>query len=184
MFVGIRLPDETVAAIDEAASAIGTTRSGWIAHAVSKQLPEAGTGKTRGRPRRQKGDARVHFRMSAEELAQVERAAKQIGLTRTEFFIASARGRVWRDQGVIKHSPDTVEAMSEGIRQLNAIGVNLNQAIKALHEVKAERSESSLARSMEDLIEACSILDAGVENALDRIFAHLNAEQDAWRWRD
>ena len=85
---------------------------------------------------------------------------------------------------MIKHSPDTVEAMSEGIRQLNAIGVNLNQAIKALHEVKAERSESSLARSMEDLIEACSILDAGVENALDRIFAHLNAEQDAWRWRD
>jgi uncharacterized protein (DUF1778 family) len=184
MFVGIRLPDETVAAIDEAASAIGTTRSGWIAHAVSKQLPDVGTGKAPGRPRRQKGEARVHFRMSAEELAQVERAAKRIGLTRTEFFIASARGRVWRDQDVIKHSPDTKEEMRDGIRQLNAIGRNLNQAVKALHEAKAERSESSLARSMEDLIEACSVLDAGVEDALHRLFGHIAVEQDAWRWRD
>lgn len=186
MKVSLRLKDEEVAAIDAAANAIGTTRSGWIGHALRKQISIADEhvdGEGKGRPRRKKGEAQVHFRMSAEELAQVDRAAKRIGLARTQFFIASARGRVWRDQQVITHSPDTKEEMRQAIRELNAIGVNLNQAVKALHGAITDHSGFNIARTMEDLIKVCIGLDAGVESALDKIFAHIAVEQDAWRWR-
>lgn len=180
------IEDDLGAAIDAAAETVGASRSGWIAHTLRRAIDTSGAaqdGEGRGRPRRQKGEAAVFFRMSAEELAQVDRAAKRIGLTRTQFFIASARGRVWRDQQVITHGPDTKEEMRQAIRELNAIGVNLNQAVKALHGAITDHSGFNIARTMEDLIKVCIGLDAGVESALDKIFAHIAVEQDAWRWR-
>lgn len=184
MFVGIRLPEETVAAIDAEARSLGTTRSGWIAHAIAKRLDGSlPVHASAGRPRRLKGDAQVHFRMSAEELRQVEAAAKKIGLTRTEFFIASARGRVWRDQAVIKHSPETKEAFREAIRQLHAVGVNLNQVVKVLRGALTEGNDRGVGHILEKLITVNVRLDDDVENVLHAMYEHLNAEQDGWRWR-
>lgn len=180
------IDDQSVAVIDAAAEAIGATRSGWIAGALKRQIGSAdaaANGEGRGKSRRKKGEARVHFRMSAEEFAQVEKAARAIGLTRTQFFVASARGRVWRDQDVIMNTPETARAMRDAIRELNAIGVNLNQAVRVLRGVLRGGGGMLLEQSMTDLVGQLEELGAKVLDTRGAIFAHLAAEQDGWRWR-
>lgn len=158
----VRLPPDLAARFDAAAARRGgrsrLLRS-LIEGAADAALPQAGGGASAPR------SAKLTLRLTGEDLAALERAAADSGLSRTQWCASLIRRAVhdrpqWR--------PAEAWALIDLQRELRRIGVNINQIARALNTAVLEGAVLEL--------EAVQMAAFAEE-----IRAHLEAVRDAAR---
>ncbi|MFB7881454.1 plasmid mobilization relaxosome protein MobC [Brevundimonas diminuta] len=110
-------------------------------------------------------DAKLSLRLTAADMAVLEREAGRTGLSRTQWTVALIRRRL-HDRPQL--SPTDAGAFIGVQRELRRIGVNVNQIARALNTAVLEGRVLDL--------EVAQLADFSVE-----IRAHLDGLQDAFR---
>lgn len=135
-FFGVRLSDDLAVRFDAFASSRGG-RSKLLRQMIETVLrsggasPAAAETEVRARGRSEK----VTIRLKDEDLAALDAACRQAGLRRTEWVVGLVRRRLL---GRPQLSRAEAQALLEIRRDLRRIGVNLNQALHALHSGRGE----------------------------------------------
>jgi hypothetical protein len=141
-FFGLRLPDDLAARFDAKATAAGG-RSALLRKLIDGALENAGDGSSEtASPRIRKTD-RLQLRLMREDIVQLDAAADARGLKRTEWLVMLLRRRLHATSPPPR--ADRV-LIAQSWRELNRIGINLNQAVHALHAATMVDSRLDLAR--------------------------------------
>jgi len=140
-FFGLRLPDDLAARFDAMAASRGG-RSALLRGLVDQALQSTRDDVVVPSPR-ERTTARVEVRLTASDLALLDAAADARGLKRTEWIVALVRRRLFGKAPPPR--PDRA-AIAQAWRELNRIGINLNQAVHALHAATMVDSGLDLAR--------------------------------------
>ncbi len=138
----LRLSDDLAARFDLLAASNGgrsaVLRS--LIERVSSAAPPEAYDTVQRRP---KGRHRVEVRLSAAEMAELDRMATARGMGRADWIASLVRQRL----EVTTTPPlDTRNALVDAWRQLKRIGVNLNQATHALNAAGMEGSRLDVRR--------------------------------------
>jgi hypothetical protein len=120
------------------------------------------TGQGARRPRQQGRRYRVHFSLTAGELAAVEEAAGRAGLARgayaAQVVVAHAEGTSTGPEGTAR---EALRELARAAGLVRRIGINLNQAVAKLNAT-GQRSGDLLPYAAESLRRA-RMLDAAAE---------------------
>lgn len=140
-FFGLRLPDELAARFDAMAASHGG-RSALLRGLVDQALRNSRDESVVPSPR-ERTSARVEIRLTATDIERLDAAASERGLKRTEWIVALLRRRLFGNSP----PPQADRALiSQSWRELNRIGINLNQAVRALNAATMVDSGLDLAR--------------------------------------
>lgn len=131
-FFGVRLSDDLAVRFDAFASSRGG-RSKLLRQMIEAVLrsggaavPAASEAELRARGRSEK----VTIRLRDEDMVALDAACREAGLRRTEWVVGLVRRRLL---GRPQLNRAEAQALLEIRRDLRRIGVNLNQAVHALH---------------------------------------------------
>lgn len=146
-FFGVRLDDDLAQRFDTKASVAGG-RSAFLRRLIMAALEEgasAGTGAEGvvGAPRPRRATRRVEIRLTEEEIATLDAEAAALGLKRTDWVTTLVRRRL-RVRGGLPREERA--AVAQAWRELNRIGINLNQATRALNASVMVESGLDVAR--------------------------------------
>ena len=146
-FFGVRLDDDLAQRFDVRASARGG-RSAFLRRLIMEALNEgAGAGTAAAgevvAPRSARATRRVEIRLAEEEIAALDTEAAALGLKRTDWVTTLVRRRL-RVQGGLPREERA--AVAQAWRELNRIGINLNQATRALNASIMVESGLDVAR--------------------------------------
>lgn len=140
-YFGVRLSPELARRFDRVAAEAGG-RSALLRNLIAQAAAGAGEGEatpaSAPRPSR-----RVEIRLGDDELALLDVAAAERGLTRNAWIAALVRHRL-RD-GAPPALPER-QALADAWRQIRRVGLNINQAVHALHAATMKDSRLDLAR--------------------------------------
>ncbi len=138
----VRLPDDLAARFDAMATSIGG-RSALLRKLIDRALHEAGDtccGTAAPRPRTTDW---LQLRLMREDIDRLDAAADARGLKRTEWLVMLLRRRLH----AMSPPPRADRVLiAQSWRELNRIGINLNQAVHALHAATMVDSRLDLAR--------------------------------------
>jgi metal-responsive CopG/Arc/MetJ family transcriptional regulator len=141
-FFGVRLSDDLAVRFDAFASSRGG-RSKLLRQMIETILrsggstaPSALEPEARARGRSEK----VTIRLRDEDLAALDTACRAAGLRRTEWVVGLVRRRLLRRPQLNRAE---AQALLDIRRDLRRIGVNLNQAVHALHSGAGEGTASA-----------------------------------------
>jgi hypothetical protein len=137
----VRLPDDLAARFDTLAIPSGG-RSAILRRFIENALAGEGVDPGPAPPRKRATD-RVEVRLSKDDIALLDAAADARGLRRTEWLVMLLR-RHLHAQPLPPRSDRAVIAQSW--RELNRIGINLNQGVHALHAATMVDSRLDLVR--------------------------------------
>ncbi|PSO10372.1 mobilization protein MobC [Sphingobium sp. AEW010] len=138
----VRLPDDLAARFDAMARSVGG-RSALLRKLIDRALHEAGDTFCETAVPRTRTTDRLQLRLMREDIVQLDAAADARGLKRTEWLVMLLRRRLHATSPP-PHGDRVVIAQSW--RELNRIGINLNQAVHALHAATMVDSRLDLAR--------------------------------------
>ncbi|MGE3744891.1 MAG: hypothetical protein AB7G25_04090 [Sphingomonadaceae bacterium] len=141
-FFGLRLPDDLAARFDAKATAAGG-RSALLRKLIDGALQDAGEVSCETASARTRTTDRLQLRLMREDIVQLDAAADARGLKRTEWLVMLLRRRLHATSPP-PHGDRVLIAQSW--RELNRIGINLNQAVHALHAATMVDSRLDLAR--------------------------------------
>ncbi|WP_267382272.1 MULTISPECIES: mobilization protein [unclassified Sphingomonas] len=122
---------------------------------------------------RSRGKHRIELRLDDDELAQLDAAAAERGVKRTDWIASVVRSR-------LRAAPpphDTRQTLVDIRRELRAIGRNVNQAVHALHAANMQDSRLDVAR------EAARVdaMRVTLEEQIAAIGAALHGDLAYWR---
>jgi hypothetical protein len=140
-FFGLRLPDDLAARFDAMAASHGG-RSAHLRGLIDQALRNPQDEVLVPSPR-ERTTARVEIRLTATDIERLDAAASERGLKRTEWIVALLRRRLFGKSP--PPQPDRT-LISQSWRELNRIGINLNQAVRALNAATMVDSGLDLAR--------------------------------------
>jgi len=140
-FFGVRLDDDLAQRFDTKASEAGG-RSAFLRRLILAALEEGAAGEV-GAPRRMRATRRVEIRLAEEEIAALDVEAAVLGLKRTDWVTTLVRRRL-RVRGELPREERA--AVARAWRELNRIGINLNQATRALNASVMVESGLDVAR--------------------------------------
>ena len=140
-FFGLRLPDDLAARFDAMAVSHGG-RSAVLRGLVDQALRSDEDEVVVALPR-ERTTTRVELRLTASDIDRLDSAASERGLKRTEWIVALLRRRLYG-----KSPPPRSDRalIAQSWRELNRIGINLNQAVHALNAAMMVDSGLDLAR--------------------------------------
>jgi hypothetical protein len=140
-FFGLRLPDDLAARFDAMAASHGG-RSALLRSLVDRALRTPDEAVVVPEPR-ELTTARVEVRLTASDIERLDAVAGERGLKRTEWIVALLRRRLYGQS-----PPPRAERalIAQSWRELNRIGINLNQAVHALNAATMVDSRLDLAR--------------------------------------
>jgi hypothetical protein len=141
-FFGLRLPDDLAARFDAMAASHGG-RSALLRSLVDQALRQTDGEAVVVPEPRERTTGRVEIRLTASDLALLDAAAGERGLKRTEWIVALLRRRLF---GTSPPPRADRAAIAQSWRELNRIGINLNQSVHALHAATMVDSGLDLAR--------------------------------------
>ncbi|KQM20838.1 plasmid mobilization relaxosome protein MobC [Novosphingobium sp. Leaf2] len=141
-FFGLRLPDDLAARFDAKATVAGG-RSALLRKLIDAALEDAGDASSVTAPPRTRTTDRLQLRLLREDIVQLDAAADARGLKRTEWLVMLLRRRLHATSPPPRG--DRV-LIAQYWRELNRIGINLNQAVHALHAATMVDSRLDLAR--------------------------------------
>jgi hypothetical protein len=141
-FFGLRLPDDLAARFDAKATAAGG-RSALLRKLIDGALEGAGDRSSETASPRIRTTHRLQLRLTREDIVQLDAAADARGLKRTEWLVMLLRRRLHATSPPPR--ADRV-LIAQSWRELNRIGINLNQAVHALHAATMVDSRLDLAR--------------------------------------
>jgi len=164
-FFGLRLPDDLAARFDAMAASHGG-RSAVLRQLVDRALRAGDDGVVIAEPR-ERTTARVEVRLTASDIERLDAAASERGLKRTEWIVALLRRRLYG-----RSPPPRADRalIAQSWRELNRIGINLNQAVHALNAATMVDSRLDLAREAERVASFQQEIDAQLR-ALGRALA-------------
>lgn len=164
-FFGLRLPDDLAARFDAMAASHGG-RSAVLRSLVDRALRAGDESVVISEPR-ERTTARVEVRLTASDIERLDAAASERGLKRTEWIVALLRRRLYG-----KSPPPRADRalIAQSWRELNRIGINLNQAVHALNAATMVDSRLDLAREAERVASFQQEIDAQLR-ALGRALA-------------
>lgn len=141
-FFGLRLPDDLAARFDAKATVAGG-RSALLRKLIDAALEDAGDASSATALPRTRTTDRLQLRLMREDIVQLDAAADARGLKRTEWLVMLLRRRLHAAP-----PPPRADRMliAQSWRELNRIGINLNQAVHALHAATMVDSRLDLAR--------------------------------------
>ena len=167
----LRLPDELAARFDAVASS-GGGRSHAL-RALIERVSGGGASPPAPAAIRSRGKHRTEVRLDDDELAQLDAAAAERGVKRTDWIATVVRSRFRATPPPL----DTRQALVDIRRELRAIGRNVNQAVHALHAANMQESRLDVAREAAR-VEAMS---AAVEEQIAAVGAALKGDLAYWR---
>ncbi|WP_257542337.1 MULTISPECIES: mobilization protein [Sphingomonadaceae] len=140
-FFGVRLPADLARRFDRVAAGQGG-RSVLLRKVIERATADAGEAEApaAGPVRRSR---RVEIRLSDEELTLLDQAAAERGLTRNVWVATLVQHRLRDD------TPPALperQALADAWRQIRRVGLNINQAVHALHSATMTDSRLDLAR--------------------------------------
>lgn len=164
-FFGLRLPDDLAARFDAMAASHGG-RSAVLRQLVDRALRAGDESVVITEPR-ERTTARVEVRLTASDIERLDSAASERGLKRTEWIVALLRRRLYG-----RSPPPRADRalIAQSWRELNRIGINLNQAVHALNAATMVDSRLDLAREAERVASFQQEIDAQLR-ALGRALA-------------
>jgi hypothetical protein len=139
---GLRLPDDVAARFDAKATVAGG-RSALLRKLIDGALEAAGDASSETALPRTRTTDRLQLRLMREDIVQLDAAADARGLKRTEWLVMLLRRRLHATSPPPRG--DRV-LIAQSWRELNRIGINLNQAVHALHAATMVDSRLDLAR--------------------------------------
>ncbi|SCW93180.1 mobilisation protein (MobC) [Sphingobium faniae] len=141
-FFGLRLPEDLAARFDSKATASGG-RSALLRKLIDGALQDDGDVSCETASARTRTTDRLQLRLLREDIVQLDAAADARGLKRTEWLVMLLRRRLHATSPPPR--ADRV-LIAQSWRELNRIGINLNQAVHALHSATMVDSRLDLAR--------------------------------------
>ena len=171
----LRLDDDLAARFDAVAASVGgrSTALRALIERVSR-APEAAAPASQPAPAmRSRGSNRVSVRLTDNELSQLDQAAAERGIKRTDWVAATVRSRL----ALTVPAQDDRERLIDIRIELRSIGNNVNQAVKALHVANMEGSRLDLER------EAARVADfrATIAEQIEAIGAALKGDLAYWQ---
>lgn len=167
----LRLSDELAARFHADAASVGG-RSKALRNLIERVSGPGQT--TQPAPAiRSRGSNRVTVRLSDDELSQLDQAAAERCVRRTDWVAATIRSRL----PLTVPPRDNLEKLIDIRRELRSIGRNVNQAVHALHSANMEGSRLDLER------EAARVasMQASVVEQIEAIGAALKGDLEYWR---
>ena len=141
-FFGLRLPDDLAARFDAKATAAGG-RSALLRKLIDGALENAGDRSSEAASPRTRTTDRLQLRLMREDIVKLDAAADARGLKRTEWLVMLLRRRLH----AMSPPPRADRVLiAQSWRELNRIGINLNQAVHALHAATMVDTRLDLAR--------------------------------------
>ena len=138
----VRLPDDLAARFDAIAISSGG-RSAVLRKLIDTALRDHVDAALTVTPVRSRTTDRVEIRLPREDIDMLDAAADARGLKRTEWLVMLLRRRLHANP--LPPRADRV-LIAQSWRELNRIGINLNQAVHALHAATMVDSRLDLAR--------------------------------------
>ena len=172
----LRLADDVAAQFDAAAADVGG-RSALLRRLIGDVLVEA-AGKGDRPPRlRERATRRIEVRLTDGELAALDVEADAQGMKRTDWIVTLLRRRLNHPRPLPR---DERAAVAQAWRELNRIGINLNQATRALNASVMVESGLDVAR------EAARVesFRAEIGQALAGLGAALKGDLSYWDGAD
>ena len=162
--------DDDVAQRFAALAAVSGGRSALLRRLIGDALAmEAGEGH-QARRARQRATCRVEVRLIPEEIAALDRAADVLGMKRTD-WITTLLARRLRANAPLPREERA--AIAQAWRELNRIGINLNQATRALNAsvmvesgLDVAREEARVASFRSEIVDALAGLGAALKGDL------------------
>lgn len=141
-FFGVRLDEDLARRFDVVADGVGG-RSALLRRLIGDALDgEAGEGH-RTVPPRDRATRRVEIRLTDGELAVLDREADALGMKRTDWIVTMLRRRLANPSPLPREERG---AVAQAWRELNRIGINVNQATRALNASVMVESGLDVAR--------------------------------------
>lgn len=139
-----RLDDAVAQRFDAKASASGG-RSAFLRRLILAALEEGASTEMAAvvTPRPARATRRVEIRLADQEIAALDAAAAALGLKRTDWVTTLVRQRLGVKGGLPREER---AAVAQAWRELNRIGINLNQATRALNASVMVESGLDVAR--------------------------------------
>lgn len=167
----LRLSDELAVRFDAVAASAGG-RSHALRTLIERVSGGGGSASTAATVR-SRGKHRIELRLDDDELAQLDAAAVERGVKRTDWIASVVRSR-------LRAAPpphDARQTLVDIRRELRAIGRNVNQAVHALHAANMQDSRLDLAREAVR-VEA---MRTAVDEQIGAIGAALQGDLAYWR---
>jgi len=171
----LRLDDDLAARFDAVAAGVGGRSSALRAliERVSR-APETDVPTSQPSPAmRSRGSNRITVRLSDNELSQLDQAAAERGVKRTDWVAAAIRSRL----PLTVPPRDNLEKLIDIRIELRSIGKNLNQAVKALHVANMEGSRLDLEREAARI----ATFHASITEQTEAIGAALKGDLAYWQ---
>lgn len=181
MKLSLRIEDKTAASLDAAAAAQGLTRSRYIARLIERDLDGVPASKTRWQPRQTGRRKQIALRLDEAEIADIDRAASQLGMRRSQWVATRIRGGLIGPDGSVMLSPISGDALGKIIAQIIRVGRNVNQAVHAVNSSVMPDSALDLKRCAEQLTAMRDDVLETVEEAERSFLEVAIAEQRYWK---
>lgn len=180
MRLSVRLDDETGTALSAAAAREGLTVSRFVARAIVRDLTGEGAGQRERSfpiaPIAPSPRAGVFLRIQSRELAEIERAAGDAGLSRNQWILRAIHAVLYDRNGRIRPLPEVRAFCRQLLATINPIGRNINQAVTKISAIATDRFVGEKDRDellfwAEQLREmhsqvcaACNVVEEGVSH--------------------
>lgn len=127
-------------------AALAGGRSAALRVLIERACAEGGQPAAPPPARPVRGRHRVEVRFSAADMDALDEVARERGLSRADWIATLVRHRLHRNGAP---PLDVRRALVDTWRQIKRVGVNVNQAVHALHAARMEGSRLDLAREAE-----------------------------------
>ena len=176
----MRLGEDLGAQLSAAAAAAGVPRSQLVARLLQRELG-AGGGDSKPLAARPGGRRKqVKVALDDDELAAIDAAAEALGMTRNQWIAARARGGVAAGKGGSELSLQTRRGIREVFEQVRRLGVNLNQAVRAVNAAAMPGSGMNMAMTADNLSRMRDEVRTEIRKAETALLAVVRTESDYW----
>jgi len=176
----MRLGDDLGAQLSAAAASAGVPRSQLVARLLQREL---GAGRSGPKPLAARPGGRrkqVKVALDDAELAAIDAAAEALGMTRNQWIAARARAGVAAGKGSLV-SLQTRRGIREVFDQVRRLGVNINQAVRAVNAAAMPESGMNMANAADNLSRMRDDVQTQIRGTEKALLAAVQAEAEYWR---
>lgn len=176
----VRLDDALCVDVDAAARRAGVSRSQFARAALEEKLRGQGGVAAASSPRQAGQRKSLHVRLDASETDAIDRAAAGLGMKRNQWIVKRLQGALWDRKGDLHPSPSTADAIGGAVFQLQQIGRNLNQAVRAVNASAMPESGMNQSAAIANLVRMKAEVQSAIDAATAAILAAANGERAYW----
>lgn len=180
MMLKARIDDALCVELDAAARQVGVSRSQFLRAALEEKLASTGAGEAVFSPKPTGAKKSIHVQLDASETAAIDTAAATLGMKRNQWIVRRIRGALWNGKGEVHPAPATADAIGSAVYQLQQMGRNLNQAVRAVNATAMPDSDLKQSVMVGTLTRMRDDVERSIDAATAAILAAANGERAYW----